>query len=79
LKFRKKLFFLFPDVALHHLAEHAHLGIVEFFSDVHYFDFADHVLYGRMLDDRFVDQIVVLGRLAGPRIENLLFDLGMNL
>jgi hypothetical protein len=32
-----------------------------------------------MLDDRFVDQIVVLGRLAGPRIENLLFDLGMNL
>jgi len=32
-----------------------------------------------MLDDRFVDQIVVLGRLACPRIENLLFDLGMNL
>jgi hypothetical protein len=32
-----------------------------------------------MLDQRFVEQIVVVAGFAGLRVENLFFDLGVNL
>jgi hypothetical protein len=75
----EKLFFLLPDVVLHHLAKDSHLGVVQFLADFHRFNFADQVLHRRMFDDRFVDQIIVVGRVAGLRVKNLFFNLRVDL
>ena len=64
---------------LDHLAKDANLGVVEFLADLHRLDFGDQVFYGRMLDERFVDQVVVLTGFAGLGVEDLFFNLGMDL
>jgi hypothetical protein len=75
----KKLLFLLLDVVLHHFAQDTHLGVVKFLTDFHRLNLGDQVLYGRMFDDRFVDQIIVLGCFPGLGIKDLFFHLRVNL
>src|SRR5712664_861692 len=49
------------------------------FTILHPLNFADQVLDGSMFDGCFVDQIVILSCLASLRVENLLFNLRVNL
>src|ERR1700730_11503377 len=78
-EFREKLFFLFLDVLLYHFAENPNLGVVEILADLYRFDFRNQIFHSGMFDDRFVDEIVVLRRFAGLRIENFFFDLRVDL
>jgi hypothetical protein len=79
LEFREKLFFLFFDVLLDHFTEDSNLGVVELLADLHRLDLADQVFHSRVLDNRFVDQIVILTGLARLWVEDFFFDLGVDL
>ena len=78
-EFREKLLFLFLDVLLYHFAENPNLGVVEILADRHRFDFRNQVFHRGMFNERFVDKIAVLRRFARLWIENLFFDLRVDL
>gem|GEM_PF-6278064 len=73
--FRKKFFFFLFDVMLDLFAQHLHFRIEQILAGLHSFDFGNEILGPRVLDNGFVEQIVILCGLTRLRIKDFLLDL----